>query len=129
MSSSVSAIITREEDGKIFIGRRALNKEYAAGKWETIGGSIEKGETAEEALTREVKEELAVKIKHFQYFGDYQYKDRTFRVFIVKLDKEPVPNKDDFADWGWFPESEIVKMDFAINCKEKLLDYFRNKRP
>jgi len=129
MPASVSAIITREKDNRVFIGKRALNKEYAAGEWETIGGSIEKGESAEKALAREVKEELGVKIKDFQYFRDYQYKDQTFKVFIVGLDREPVPNKDDFTDWGWFSESEIEKMDFAINCKEKILDYFRSKKP
>jgi len=128
MAISVSAVIIRREDDRVFIGKRALNKEYSPGKWETIGGSVEKGETPEEALAREVKEEVGAKIKNLRYYGDYQYGNRTFKLFIVELTKEPIPNKNDFIDWGWFSKNEIEKMDFAINCKEKLLDYFKNNQ-
>jgi len=29
-----------------------------------------------------------------------------------------------FEDWSWFSKGEIEKMDFAINCKERILDYY-----
>ncbi len=127
MAKSVSAVIIRKEDDRVFVAKRSLNKRYSPGKWETIGGNIEKDETSEEALAREIKEELGVKIKNFQYFKDYQYKDRIFKFFIVELVEKPVPNKEDFIDWGWFSKKEIEEMNFAINCKEKLLDYFKIK--
>lgn len=119
---SVSAIIVRPSDNKTFVTERSLNKEFSPGKWETVGGKVERGETVEEALKREVKEELGVEIKAHRYFGEYQWGTRTFKAFVIELKEEPVPNKEDFEDWGWFTKEEIEKMDFAINCRDKVLD-------
>jgi 8-oxo-dGTP diphosphatase len=55
----VGAVIAR--DGKILCCRRAPGK-ASAGLWEFPGGKVEAGETAEEALVREIGEELAVPI-------------------------------------------------------------------
>src|SRR4030042_2701702 len=128
LKDSVSAIIIREKDNKVFIARRKKDKEFSPGLWETIGGRMEKGETAEEALEREVKEELNANIKSFKFFGDYEYRDynKLFKTFIVELKKEPIPNESDFEEWGWFSKEEIEKRDFAANCKERILDYFKS---
>ena len=128
MPTSASAIITRKLDNKVFVTKRSRHKKFSPSKWETVGGNIEQGETAEQGLIREVKEELGVRIKSFKPFGNYHWEDRTFYTFIVEMDGEPQPNKDDFDDWGWFSKEEIIKMDFAINCKDKILDYFRQKK-
>ena len=124
MLISSSAIIIRKLDNKVFIARRSLDKEFSAGKWETIGGRGEEGELPEECLKREVKEELNVGLKTFKPFKDYSYDKRVFKTFIVELDEEPNPHKTDFEDWGWFSKEEIEKMDFAINCKERIIDYY-----
>jgi len=126
LKDSVSAIIIRKEDNKVFITRRKENKEFSPGLWETVGGRIEKGETVEEALKREVKEELNVDIKNFDHFGDYGYKDynKLFKTFIVELEKEPIPNKSDFEEWGWYLKEEIENKKFAANCKERIMDYY-----
>jgi len=126
LKDSVSAIIVRRKDDKVFIARRKKEKKFSPGLWETIGGRIEKDETAEEALKREVKEELNVDVKKFEYFRDYEYYDKTFKTFIVELKKEPDPNELDFEEWGWFSKKEIRKRDFAVNCKERILDYFKS---
>jgi 8-oxo-dGTP diphosphatase len=125
MFTSVSAIIIRSSDNKTFVTKRSLNKEISPGKWETVGGKVETGENIEQALAREVKEELNVEIKTYQYFGDYQWGTWIFKVFVIELKSEPEPNKDDFEDWGWFTKEEIEKMDFAINCRDKVLDYLK----
>jgi len=124
MLISSSAIIIRESDNKVFIAKRSLNKKFSPNKWETIGGRGEKGESPEECLKREVKEELNVGLKTFKPFKDYYYDERTFKTFIVELNKEPNPNKNDFEDWGWFSKEEIETMNFAINCKERIIDYY-----
>jgi len=129
MPTSISAIIIRQANDKVFVTKRSKDKKYSPGKWETVGGNVESGETLEQALKREIKEELDVDIKSFKPFGEYKWSDehltRVFKAFIVELVQEPQPNRYDFAEWGWFSKDEIEKMDFAINCKEKILDYFK----
>jgi 8-oxo-dGTP diphosphatase len=56
----VAAVI--ERDDTLLACRRRAGK-ASAGRWEFPGGKIEQGETAEEALVREIREELSVGIR------------------------------------------------------------------
>jgi len=57
----VGAVIINNEN-KILIAKRKMD-DSCAGKWEFPGGKIEEGETQEEALIREIKEELDIEVK------------------------------------------------------------------
>lgn len=48
-------------NGDLYLQKRSKNKDIQPGKWDTaVGGHVDYGETTEEALTREVREELGV---------------------------------------------------------------------
>jgi len=93
--------------------------------WEMVGGKIEDGENSLKTIRREIKEELGTKIKTIKEFKDYNYRNKNYKVFIIKLSEEPKPNTQDFSDWGWFSENEIKNFKFALNCKKRILDYFK----
>ena len=65
----VAAIIIK--DGKVFATQRGYG-EFKDG-WEFPGGKVEAGETPEEALAREIKEELDTEISVNRYFTDIEY--------------------------------------------------------
>ena len=58
---AVAAGVIYNSDGKILIAKRADNQ-HQGGLWEFPGGKIEAGETAEAALKRELREELAIEV-------------------------------------------------------------------
>jgi len=55
----VAACALVDRDGRILMARRPEGKDMA-GLWEFPGGKLAEGETPEEALVRELKEELAI---------------------------------------------------------------------
>ncbi len=65
----VAAVI--EHEGKYFVTQRCKGEH--AGKWEFPGGKIEPGETAEEALHREIREELEIEVGIERYLMTVEY--------------------------------------------------------
>ncbi len=81
----VAAIIKKED--KIFITRRSYGE--FKDMWEFPGGKIEAGERKEEALIREIKEELELDINNLEYLTtvDYDYPNfhLTMHCFICEI--------------------------------------------
>ena len=71
MITVIAAII--KKDNKYLIGRRGP-KEKSTGLWEFPGGKIEYGETHEECLKRELKEELNIDAEIGELYSEYVYK-------------------------------------------------------
>ncbi|MGY0040798.1 NUDIX domain-containing protein [Pedobacter sp. NJ-S-72] len=58
----VSCALIISHEGQILVAQRSLNMHLPL-KWEFPGGKVEPGESAEDCLIREIREELAVEIK------------------------------------------------------------------
>lgn len=70
MKEVTAAIILK--DNRVLIAQRAPDDKLA-GKWEFPGGKIEQGETPQECLKREIREELDVDIEVLDFFGESIY--------------------------------------------------------
>lgn len=80
----VVAAIIKNSENKILIAQRNLKKSQG-GLWEFPGGKIEPNETKEEAIVREIKEELNMDIIYDSYFDEkvYEYPDKTIRLIAL----------------------------------------------
>ncbi len=52
----------KRKDGKYLITKRAMDKEWAPGAWEIPGGGVRAGESSEEAVKREIREETGIDV-------------------------------------------------------------------
>ncbi len=109
----VAAVI--ERDGRILIGQRRRTDAHPL-KWEFPGGKVEPGETAEHALTRELREELGVDVsvgEEIARYG-YQYPGRApidlifYR--IARCDGEP--RSLVFEQIAWEAARDLAAYDF-----------------
>ena len=71
-----------EQDGKIFCAQRPEGKSLG-GFWEFPGGKLEIGESPEQALIREIKEELNSEIEIVSYINEASY-DYNFGTVVMK---------------------------------------------
>ena len=111
----VAAIIFRE--GKVLCVQRAEHEnEYVSLKWEFPGGKVEVGEGLEEALVREIREELSVDIEVSEFLMTVEHTYPDFHLIMhvftcILRSGEIVLNEH--VDAKWLPVDELEQMDWA----------------
>ena len=85
----VVAGVIKNNDNKILICQRGLHKDHG-GMWEFAGGRVEDGETFEEAIVREMKEELEIEVKPIRRLGSHQYEYPNLAINLMAIECEHV---------------------------------------
>ena len=99
--------------------------------WEFVGGKVEPGETKEEALVRECREELAVTLSVGDVFMEvvHAYPDITVRLTLFHaVIVEGVPQKLEHNDIRWITPAEIAQYDFCP-ADEEILERLKAYEP
>jgi len=75
-----------EEDGRVFVARRGPGR-HLAGKWEFPGGKVEPGETPEQALRRELTEELGItcEVGEFLCAAVYEGREPPLELLVYRV--------------------------------------------
>ncbi len=113
MTEVVAALIWK--DNRFMICQRPANKARGL-LWEFVGGKVEPGETKEQALIRECREELAITVSVGDVFMDvvYEYPDIKVHLTLFQASvAEGVPQKLEHNDIRWIPVMEISQYDFC----------------
>lgn len=68
----VAHVLVFNNDGELLLQKRSMSKDVAPGKWDTsVGGHVNSGETLEEAVRREMEEELGITERHLEFLYTY----------------------------------------------------------
>ena len=128
MTEVVAALI-REGD-RFMICQRPAHKARGL-LWEFVGGKVEPGETREQALIRECREELAVTVSVGDVFMDvvHTYPDLTVHLTLFHAAiAEGVPRKLEHNDIRWITAAEIPEYAFCP-ADEEILRRLKEHRP
>lgn len=101
-------------EGRLFLQKRSLKKDVQPGRWDTsVGGHIAPGETIEEALKREVREEIGLSNIPPQFIHKYVWESQVEKElvfsFITVSDQQPVINRDEIDEGRFWGLDEIRK--------------------
>lgn len=103
------------KDNKILIAQRS-KKDKLSSMWEFPGGKIEEGETPQECLKREIKEELNVNVSIGEFFGEsiYHYEGGSIKLLGYYVFYENGDLKLNVHDQvKWVTTEEIKNYNFA----------------
>lgn len=110
----VAGIIWNQAANAILLSKR-LKNQHQGGLWEFPGGKIESGETAEQALQRELMEELTISVENIHFFHQekHNYPDKTVAIqfyHCTHSSGEIIAQQG--QEWRWFAVKELVQLDF-----------------
>jgi 8-oxo-dGTP diphosphatase len=129
----IAAIIFENDNGELLLYLRDNNPGIPfPDHWDLIGGHVEDGETPEEALVREVKEELDLDLKEYSFYKKYEcltgdaYENIKF-IYTGRID---IPLEEITLLEGvrpqYYKRSEIPGVKLANILKSILLDYIND---
>ncbi len=102
--------------------------------WDLIGGHVEEGETPDEALVREVKEELDIELKEYRFFKEYECLegDAYPNIKYIYSGKINIPIEEITLLEGdrpqFFRYEEIPGVKFANMLKRIVIDYIETRK-
>lgn len=124
----VGAVIF-DSDGRVFLAKRGREARNESGKWEFPGGGVEYGETLEQAIAREVREEYGIEIDVLNLLDVVNHlipEERQHWVsptFLCRIASGTPfirePHKCD--DIGWFAIDEIPEEKLSLASKKSLI--------
>ena len=129
MTEVVAALIW--DGDKFMICQRPAHKARGL-LWEFVGGKVESGETKEQALVRECREELAVTLAVDDMFMDvtHEYPDLTVHLTLFNATiAGGEPQKLEHNDIQWITPSEIQNYEFCPADEEilaKIIERYGN---
>lgn len=131
----VARAILLNEQNQILLGKRVRGG--GVGKWALIGGKPDGSETPQEAIVREVKEELGVDFRpvFLEKIRDKQSSDRAaderqawdVYVYYGKFKGVPAFKPDEISEIALVSREQLQNFDIAFNHKEILNNFFKQE--
>ena len=126
ISPCVIVLVTKEEE--ILLAR---NKNFPSQMYSTLAGFIEVGETVEEAIKREIFEEVNIKVRNCQYFGSQSWPFPSqlmlgFHAEYHEGEIKPDGEEIDVAEWFHYKSLPQVPPG-RISISGRLIESYVNK--
>jgi NAD+ diphosphatase len=123
------AIIVLVERGQELL--LARSRHFAPGMYSVLAGFVEPGESLEEAVIREVREEVGLSIKDIRYFGSqpWPFPHSLMIGFAAKYAGGEISLEDpEIEEAGWFTVENLPLIPGKISIARKLIDWFLQKQ-
>ena len=123
------AVIVRVERGNQIL--MARSRHFAPGMFSVLAGFVEPGETLEEAVAREVKEESGIRVKNIRYFGSqpWPFPHSLMIGFTAEYaGGEIVLEDSELEAAGWYTAENLPPQPGKISIARKLINDFVEKQ-
>lgn len=121
---SPAVIVAIIKDDKILL---AQNASFKFDFYSVLAGFLEPGETLEECVQREVKEEVGIEVTNIKYFGSqpWPFPDSIMVGFTAEyLSGDIDEDRREIFHADWFSVDNLPKIPSSISISRKLIDWF-----
>ena len=113
-----------ERDGKVLLQR---NSHYRSANWSLVAGFVDPGETFEEAIRREIREEASIEVEGLRYAGSqpWPFPSAMMVAFTARYASgELRPDGTEVLESGWFAPDAFPPLPPPGSVARRLLDGF-----
>lgn len=123
-------VITRISRGhEILLARRAAGP---FNFYSVIAGFVEAGESLEQAVAREIREEVGIEVRRIRYFASqpWPFPNNLMIAFTAEYASGAVrPDGIEIGEAGWFPRDRLPEIPHPISISRRLIDDFAANGP
>ncbi|MEM7802424.1 MAG: NAD(+) diphosphatase [Chloroflexota bacterium] len=123
---SPAVIMLVKKGDKLLLGH---NRRHPDGFYSVLAGFVDPGETLEETVAREVKEEVGIDIKNIQYFGSqpWPFPDSLMLGFVCDYAGGEIILEDEIEEADWYSVDEIPQMvpPGTVSIAGQLIEWFK----
>jgi NAD+ diphosphatase len=120
-------MLVERDDGRALLARNAM---FPAGVFSCLAGFVEPGETLENAVRREVREEVAIEVGEVEYRGSqpWPFPHQLMIGFGARyLSGEITVDQVEIAEAHWFTPDEAPRFPSNMSIASRLIDGWRNR--
>ena len=120
VSPAIMILITHE--GRLLLARKPA---FPAGRFSALAGFVEPGETLEDTVIRETREEVGVEVKNIRYFGSqpWPFPHSLMIAFTAEYAAgELRPDGVEIEEARWFAPDELPKLPPSISISRRLIN-------
>jgi len=128
LKKNAVAVIVNDDNKILLLKRADMPKMWQPNKWALVGGGIEKGESPEKAIKREIKEEIGLDIDKFvKTFSIQRHKESIEHIFACRHSGEPtdITLNEENTQYGWFDAGEMRYLDTVPHLMEYITLAFK----
>jgi NAD+ diphosphatase len=120
-------VLIQRPDGRALLAR---NARFPNGMYSCVAGFVEPGETLEETVHREVREEVGIEVRDLHYFGSQPWPfphSLMIGFFARYASGEVVPDGEEISEAGWFSPSDLPGLPGEMSIARALIEQWRRQ--
>jgi len=120
-------VLVERADGRVLLAR---NTRFPTAFFSCLAGFVEPGETLEEAVQREVREEVGIEVTGVRYFGSqpWPFPHSLMIGFVAEFASgELRPDGDEIAEAAWFSTSDLPLLPGEMSIARALIESWRKR--
>jgi NAD+ diphosphatase len=121
---SPAIIVAVLDHGRILLG---CNKRHTKAMYSLVAGFVEAGENLEQAVKREIREEVSVEVENIQYWGSqpWPFPDSLMIGFTAEYKSGAIKvDGEELIDAGWFSPDSMPLIPPCGSISRKIIDWF-----